>query len=122
MAFHANLHARIDHCVDCKQVITQAYLAKDGLCRHCHVKNKHGGNYPENSFINKVSRSNRNFNILGKSNKDAIVLSGKVIEPSGYDELPLGFFKEVKEFVQSLGLSGGASDVETSNLEGVHQH
>lgn len=42
MAFHANLHARIDHCVDCKQVITQSYLAKDGLCRHCHAKNKHG--------------------------------------------------------------------------------
>jgi len=42
MVFHANLHARIENCIDCKQVISQAYLAKDGCCRHCHSKKEYG--------------------------------------------------------------------------------
>ena len=29
MAFHANLHARIDSCKECGDVITDAYLAVD---------------------------------------------------------------------------------------------
>ncbi len=42
MVFHANLHARIDNCKECGDVITDAYLAVDGCCRHCHTKKKHG--------------------------------------------------------------------------------
>ena len=42
MAFHANLHARIDSCKEWGDVITDAYLAVDGCCRHCHTKKKHG--------------------------------------------------------------------------------
>jgi hypothetical protein len=42
MAFHPNLHARVEHCIDCKQVLTQMYLAKEGRCRHCNAKHTHG--------------------------------------------------------------------------------
>jgi hypothetical protein len=42
MKRYDNIHPRIEHCIDCKQVITQMYLAKEGRCRHCNVKNTYG--------------------------------------------------------------------------------
>jgi copper chaperone CopZ len=42
MEFHANLHAKIMHCKECKDTITDAYLTVDGCCRHCHTKKLHG--------------------------------------------------------------------------------
>ena len=42
MEFHANLPARIDNGQAGGAVITDAYLAVDGCCRHCHTKKKHG--------------------------------------------------------------------------------
>ena len=42
MEFHANLHAKIMHCKECKDTITDAYLTVDGVCRHCVTKKKYG--------------------------------------------------------------------------------
>ena len=42
MVFHANLHARITHCKECKDTISDAYLVVDGCCRHCATKKKYG--------------------------------------------------------------------------------
>ena len=42
MEFHANLHARIEHCSDCGDVLTDNDRTINGRCRHCTVKRKHG--------------------------------------------------------------------------------
>ena len=42
MRYHANRHARIAHCIDCDDVIADVHLTKDGRCRHCGTKEKHG--------------------------------------------------------------------------------
>jgi len=42
MEFHANLHARVDCCSECGDVLAESYLTRDGCCRHCDTKKKHG--------------------------------------------------------------------------------
>ena len=42
MEFHANLHARIEYCSDCNDVLTDNDRSVEGRCRHCTVKRKHG--------------------------------------------------------------------------------
>ena len=42
MEFHANLHARIDRCVDCGDVIPDFDRVTESRCKHCTTKMKHG--------------------------------------------------------------------------------
>jgi|14BtaG_2_1085337.scaffolds.fasta_scaffold18089_6 hypothetical protein len=42
MEFHANIHANIEHCSDCNDVLTDNDRSVKGRCRHCTVKRKYG--------------------------------------------------------------------------------
>tara|TARA_R110002020_G_scaffold255585_1_gene469369 strand:- start:154 stop:333 length:180 start_codon:yes stop_codon:yes gene_type:complete len=42
MEFYANIHARIDYCSDCGDVLPELDRSVQGRCRHCDTKKKHG--------------------------------------------------------------------------------
>ena len=88
---------------------SKMYLSYPAI--YTHVRNKHGGRFPANSYIHKDSGLKRSFNILGKSNKDSITLTGKVIEPSAFTEILFGFSLEARNLLLNLGLNAEASEV-----------
>lgn len=83
---------------------------------YTHVRNKHGGKFPPNSYINKEMDSHRSFNVLGKSNKDSITFTKRELIPHYLSESADRFELDIRMLLHGLGLKEAPSEVGWDHL------
>ena len=108
-----NSQGRRDYICGC----SKAYLSYAAIYTHARIK--HDGNYPKKTIINKEGMPQRQFNILGKSNKHAVNVTG-TINPSKTLKSTLPTISGIRQFLKSVKLNYQAPEVNrASNSETV---
>lgn len=89
---------------------SKAYLSWAAF--YTHVKNKHGGEVPRKSVICQPVSSQRQFTILGKSNRHAITMAGNTVTQTKTVEVE-PVVREMSHFLKSARLLHQTSEVNT---------
>lgn len=99
---------------------SKAYLSYAAI--YTHVRNKHGGIFPKRSIINnKDGMPQRQFNILGKSNKHSITVAGNTPAPTKTPEVEK-FLPELRHFLKLTRIPYQHSEVTPfAHSETVHE-
>ena len=87
---------------------SKAYLSWAAF--YTHVKNKHGGEVPKKSVIYQPVSTQRQFTILGKSNRHAITMAGNTATQNKTVEAE-PVVPEMRRFLKSVKLYHQASEV-----------